>query len=171
MSFARSAEYTFLSSPNVAGIGLGIRVKLDGNTGFIVPAGASDMEIGVVENSNENAAVVAFNPDGSIAASNQSKRPLRVRLWNAYGTVDVASSGTISAGDRVRRADNGRVAKWDSVADSAIAPYGFALGNGIAPTDIIEVLPIPGSSTTSGGGSGGSSVVLSAGDAIVGGTW
>lgn len=168
MSFARSAEYTFLSSPDVPGIGLGIRVKLDAATGFILPAEAEDIEVGVVENSNENAPVASYNPDGTVAANNGSKRPLRVRLWNAPGTTDVATTGAIEAGERVKRAAGGRVARWDAPLDAEVAPYGFAMGPAVAPFDIIEVLPIPGAG---GGSAGGGTLTLEPGVTITGGSY
>ncbi|MEI6715728.1 MAG: hypothetical protein WCO60_18400 [Verrucomicrobiota bacterium] len=147
MSISRHAEYTFLADPSGSGIAAGIRVKLN-SSGYIVAAGAADAEIGVVENSNLNAPVASLNPDGSVAASNPSKRPLRVRLWNMTGTIDVQSAGIIAKGDKLKRAANGQVAKWvaatDAVGQANATPvYGYALQDADAAGQLIEVLPAP----------------------------
>ena len=148
MSISRHAEYTFLADPATSGIGAGTRVKLNA-AGYIVAAGVADAEIGVVENSNLNAPIASTNPDGSPAASNPSRRPLRVRLWNMSGTVDVQAAGVIAKGDKLKRAANGQVAKWVSATDgsgaaNAAPVYGWALQDADAAGQLIEVLPSPG---------------------------
>jgi len=160
MSISRFSEYTFLSDPSLSGgITNGVRVKLTAG-GYIVPAGVQDIEIGVTENSNLNARVASTNPDGSVADNNASKRPIRVRLWNAHGTLEVRSAGAISRGDKLKRAANGAVAKWvaltDGSASANAAPvYGVALGDADAAGQLLEVLVIPGiAAPSTGAGTG-----------------
>lgn len=160
MSISRFSEYTFLADPALSsGITNGVRVKLTSG-GYITPAGVQDAEIGVTENSNLNAPVASQNPDGSVAANNASKRPLRVRLWNSHGTLEVRSAGSISRGDKLKRAANGAVAKWVSAADgpasaNAAPVYGIALGDADASGQLLEVLVMPGiAAGSTGAGTG-----------------
>jgi hypothetical protein len=160
MSISRFSEYTFLSDPALsAGITSGVRVKLTSN-GYITPAGVQDPEIGVTENSNLNAPVASTNPDGSVADNNASKRPIRVRLWNAHGTQEVRSAGAFVRGDKLKRAANGAVAKWvvanDGPAAANAAPvYGIALADADAAGQLVEVLVVPGvTAGSTGAGTG-----------------
>ncbi len=160
MSISRYSEYTFLADPSItSGITNGIRVKLLAG-GFIAPAGVQDSEIGVTENSNLNAPVASTNPDGSVASNNASKRPLRVRLWNSQGTLEVRSAGAISRGDKLKRGANGTVAKWVTLADgpasaNAAPVYGVALGDADAAGQLLEVLVMPGiAAGSTGAGTG-----------------
>jgi len=160
MSISHFSEYTFLSDPSLSsGITNGVRVKLTAG-GYIVPAGVQDAEIGVTENSNLNAPVAAINPDGSVADNNASKRPIRVRLWNSHGTLEVRSAGVIARGDKLKRGANGTVAKWVALTDGSAAAnaapvYGIALGDSVASGQLLEVLVMPGMAAgTTGAGTG-----------------
>jgi hypothetical protein len=160
MSISRLSEITFLADPSItSGITNGIRVKLLAG-GFIAPAGVQEREIGITENSNLNAPVASTNPDGSIASNNASKRPLRVRLFNSPGTVEVRSAGAISRGDKLKRGANGTVAKWVTLADgpastNAAPIYGYAIGEADSAGQLLEVLVEPGiAAGSTGAGTG-----------------
>lgn len=106
-----------------AAMGKHLRVKL--SAGEIVLAGASDVELGTTERDVITA--------GDLAA---------VRLRTAQGTCKMVASGSITAGDPVYAAANGKVASSGTVF------VGNAMEAAAANNDVIEVLRGPNTDVT-----------------------
>jgi len=109
---------SFLAASS-SGVGANLRVKLTANK-TVEPAGASDTEIGVTD-----------------FKVNDEKTPVKVRLTNGGGSVEVIAGGAITAGSIVKRAANGKV-----TADGAGSNYGIAYGSATADGDYVVVYPL-----------------------------
>jgi hypothetical protein len=102
-----------------SGVAANIRVKLNSAAKLEV-AGASDREIGVTDFATQNGTT-----------------PVKVKLSNGGGSLEVVAGGAITAGAVVKRAASGKV-----TADGAGSDFGIAYGSADGDGDVIVVYPL-----------------------------